>query len=100
MPAPTVRHLGDNHLDGGRLELVEPCNHEALAFYRENERTAPLDVANAIRPLAILKEQNGEAEEAKLLWAEARELYAAIEVHAGVAESPEARTTSIDAVYG
>jgi tetratricopeptide (TPR) repeat protein len=52
--AHTIRHLGDIHPEAGRLELAEPCYHEALTVYRGNERTAPLDLANAIRPLAIV----------------------------------------------
>lgn len=85
--AHTIRHLGDVHLEAGRLELAEPCYREALALYRGNERTAALDLANAIRPLALLKEQKGEVREARLLWAEAKELYAGVDVAAGVAES-------------
>jgi tetratricopeptide (TPR) repeat protein len=85
--AHTIRHLGDIHLEAGRLELAEPCYHEALTLYRGNERTGALDLANAIRPLAILKEQKGEVKEARSLWAEAKELYAAVDVAAGVAES-------------
>ncbi len=85
--AHTIRHLGDIHRNAGRMELAEPCYHEALAIYRNHEQTLPLDLANAIRPLAILKEQAGEAEEAIRLWTEARDLYAAVDVGAGVAES-------------
>jgi tetratricopeptide (TPR) repeat protein len=85
--AHTIRHLGDIHLEAGRLESAEPCYHEALTLYRRNERTAALDLANAIRPLAMLKEQKGEVKQARSLWAEAKELYAAVDVDAGVAES-------------
>ncbi len=46
-----------------------------------------LDLANAIRPLAILKDDAGEVEDAKRLWEEARDLYAAADVREGVAES-------------
>jgi tetratricopeptide (TPR) repeat protein len=84
--AHTIRHLGDIHPEAGRLELAEPCYQEALTLYR-NERTAALDLANAIRPLAMLKEQKGEVKQARSLWAEAKELYAAVDVDAGVAES-------------
>ena len=53
--AHTIRHLGDIHLDAERLELAERCYDEAVALYRENaKQTAALDLANAIRPLAIL----------------------------------------------
>ncbi len=85
--AHTVRHLGDIHQDAGRVELAEPCYHEALTIYRSHKETPPLDLANAIRPLAILKGHAGEVEEAIRLWKEARDLYAAANVREGVAES-------------
>jgi tetratricopeptide (TPR) repeat protein len=86
--AHTIRHLGDLHLDAGRLELAERCYDEAVALYRENaEQTAALDLANTIRPLAILQERKGNLEQARWLWKEAKELYAAVDVPAGVAES-------------
>jgi tetratricopeptide (TPR) repeat protein len=85
--AHTVRHVGDIHQDAGRRELAEPCYAEALRLYRGDPRTRPLDLANAIRGLALLKDNAGEADEARLLWQQARELYAAVNVEAGVAES-------------
>ena len=85
--AHTVRHLGDIYLDAGRREMAEPCYNEALAIYRGDERTPSLDLANAIRPLAILKDDAGSVEEARRLWEEARSLYAAANVRAGVEES-------------
>jgi tetratricopeptide (TPR) repeat protein len=85
--AHTVRHVGDIHQHQGHRELAEPCYREALKIYRNQERTPPLDLANAIRGLAILTFDAGEAEEAKLLWQEARDLYAGVNVAAGVAES-------------
>jgi tetratricopeptide (TPR) repeat protein len=84
--AHTLRHLGDIHQDAGRLEQAEPCYVEALAIYRGHGQTPPLDLANALRPLAILKDQKGEVAEASRLWEEARDLYAAVEVSAGVEE--------------
>jgi hypothetical protein len=44
-------------------------------------------LANAIRGLAILKTDAGEAATARALWEEARDLYATLNVDAGVAES-------------
>jgi tetratricopeptide (TPR) repeat protein len=85
--AHTIRHLGDIHLDAERLELAERCYDEAVALYREAKQTAALDLANAIRPLAILQERKGNLEQAKSLWKQAKELYAAVDVPAGVAES-------------
>jgi tetratricopeptide (TPR) repeat protein len=84
--AHTIRHLGDIHRDTHRPDLAEPCYDEALALYRSSERTAPLDLANAIRPLAILKEGAGDVEEARRLWTEARVIYAAVNVEEGVRE--------------
>src|SRR5436305_3168531 len=78
--AHTVRHLGDVYSEAGRAELAEPCYHEALALYRGHEHTLPLDLANAIRSHAVLKEDAGDIEEARRLWEEARDLYAAADV--------------------
>jgi tetratricopeptide (TPR) repeat protein len=85
--AHTVRHVGDIHQDAGHSGLAEPCYVEAITIYRNDQQTEPLDLANAIRPLALLKDDAGEIEEAKRLWAEARDLYAAANVREGVAES-------------
>jgi tetratricopeptide (TPR) repeat protein len=87
--AHTVRHLGDIHQDAGRPELAEPCYQEALAIYRSHGRTAPLDLANALRPLAILQETLGRSKQAVDLWTEARDLYAKLNLQEGVAESTE-----------
>ena len=85
--AHTVRHVGDIHQDEGRRELALPYYNEALDLYRNDTRTTPLDLANAIRGLAILKDDAGEAEESRLLWQAAMNLYTAVNVEAGVAES-------------
>jgi tetratricopeptide (TPR) repeat protein len=84
--AHALRHVGDIHQDAGRLEQAEPCYIEALAIYRNHGQTPPLDLANALRPFAILKDQKGEVTEALRLWEEARDLYAAAEVSEGVEE--------------
>jgi tetratricopeptide (TPR) repeat protein len=88
--AHTVRHLADIHQDRGRTDLAEPYYQEALMLYRSNEQTNPLDLANAVRPLAMLKEGAGQIGEARRLWREARDLYVEAGVEAGLAES-EAR---------
>jgi tetratricopeptide (TPR) repeat protein len=69
--AHTIRHLGDIHQDADRLTDAENCYHEALALYRAH-KTDPLELANAIRPFAILKEATGKPEEARPLWEEAK----------------------------
>ncbi len=84
--AHTVRHLGDIQRHEGHAKLAEDCYLEALTIYRGDAQTPLLDLANAIRPLAILKDEAGEIEEAKRLWEEAKRLYAAVDVAAGVRE--------------
>ena len=85
--AHTIRHIGDIHRRQQRADLAEPCYREALDLYRRDETTPQLDLANALRGFAILKDDMGDLLEAKPLWEEARELYAAVDVKEGVAES-------------
>ena len=85
--AHKVRHLGDAYYYAGQLSLAEPCYVEALSIYRTQEHKPPLDLANAIRSFAVLKAELGAADEARHLWEEAHDLYVAVEVSAGVAES-------------
>jgi tetratricopeptide (TPR) repeat protein len=84
--AHTVRHVADILREAGRHKLAEPYYQESLELYRREASTAPLDLANAIRGLALLKSDIGEAETARALWGEARNLYAAVRVDAGVTE--------------
>ncbi|MBA2707770.1 MAG: tetratricopeptide repeat protein [Gemmatimonadaceae bacterium] len=85
--AHSIRHLGDVHYDAGRVDLAEPCYHEALSIYRGNSDARPLDLANAIRSLAVLKADAGEIEDANRLWREAYHLYVEVNVLTGVTES-------------
>ena len=85
--AHTIRHLGDVYQDAGRSTVAETCYQEALALYRGIEDTNPLELANAIRSLAVLKGEAAEIEEATRLWQEAHDLYVTVKVPAGVAES-------------
>jgi tetratricopeptide (TPR) repeat protein len=85
--AHTLRHLGDIHRSEGRTEVAESYYDQALTLYRSDKQTPPLELANAIRGLAILKHDSGAVGQAKLLWTEARDLYAIVNVNEGVAES-------------
>jgi tetratricopeptide (TPR) repeat protein len=85
--AHTIRHLGDVHYDAGRPALAEPHLREALALYRSRPDAPLLDVANAIRSLAVFEEHAGDRQEGIRLWAEAHDLYVRLDVKAGVAES-------------
>ena len=86
MLAHTVRHLGDVLQDLGSIERAEPCYLEALSLYERHAAAPTLDVANTIRPLAILRETQGDSAEAVLLWEKALRLYAECNVPAGVEE--------------
>jgi tetratricopeptide (TPR) repeat protein len=85
--AHTIRHLGDVHHDAGRAALAEPCYQEALTLYRRSEVTRPVELANAVRSLAVLKGEAAQIEEATVLWREAHDLYGVVNIPAGVAES-------------
>ena len=84
--AHAVRHLGDVHRNAGRRADAKDCYDEALNLYR-GEAAPTLDVANAVRPMAILKADLGEREEALALWRKARELYATVGIDDGVEEA-------------
>ena len=77
--AHTVRHLGDLHHDDARDDLAEPLYAEALALYRASE-APPLDLANALRSLAVIKDS-------ETLWEEAFHLYVATDVPPGIVET-------------
>src|SRR6266516_4651804 len=85
--AHRVRHLGDAYYYAGRWVLAEPCYVEALSIYRRHERTQPLDLANAIRSFAVLKDEVGAAQQSQSLWQEAHDLYVGLNLSAGIAES-------------
>jgi tetratricopeptide (TPR) repeat protein len=85
--AHAVRHLGDAYYYAGRAAQADLCYVEALSIYRSHEHPRPLDLANAIRSFAVLKDYVGADKEARPLWQEAHDLYVAVNATAGVAES-------------
>jgi tetratricopeptide (TPR) repeat protein len=84
--AHTVRHLGDLHRRADRLTQADTCYREALALYRSADAADAGDVANALRPAALLKERQGDPDAARALWSEAKTLYAAAGIQQGVDE--------------
>lgn len=84
--AHTIRHLGDVHYEAGRRDAAVPFLEEALAIYREHD-TPPLELANAIRSLAIAREDAGTLNDAAQLWEEAHQLYTVTNVAPGIAET-------------
>lgn len=87
--AHALRQLGDLHRKEGRLTVAEDCYAEALVLYGGQDAAPPLDHANALRPMAILKEESGRVDEARTLWQRARELYRTASIEAGVDECTE-----------
>lgn len=85
--AHTLRHLGDVYRHAHEPPLAEHCYREALALYRAHPDTMPLELANAIRSMAVLKSDTGATAEARQFWEEAKHLYIATGVEAGVTES-------------
>lgn len=83
--AHTVRHLGDIYRHRRDHERAERCYDESLALYRAHADANTLDVANALRGAALLREQMGKP--AAQLWEEARDLYREVNVQAGVDEA-------------
>jgi len=53
--AHAVRHLGDAYRHAGQTSEAEACYVEALSIYRSRDDRNTLDLANAIRGYAVLK---------------------------------------------
>ena len=85
--AHTIRHVADIQRHEGNQQLAESCYGEALRIYRDHPETPPLDLANALRGWALLKEAVGEIPEARAQWQESGKIYAELQIEAGVAES-------------
>ena len=87
--AHTVRHLGELHTEAGRLGEADAALTEALDLYRADGGAPKLDVANAVRPMAILREEQDRTDDARRLWSEARALYLDEGIQEGVVECDE-----------
>jgi tetratricopeptide (TPR) repeat protein len=87
--AHTIRHLGEVLFEVDRLAEADDCLTEAVDLYRRHGASGDLSVANAVRPLAILREAQGRLNEAVALWTEARAGYATADIDAGVQEADD-----------
>jgi tetratricopeptide (TPR) repeat protein len=85
--AHTTRHAADILREQNKREESGLLYAEALKIYREYPEAPPLDLANAIRGFALLKEDQKDREQAACLWQEAGKLYELNGIDAGVAES-------------
>ena len=84
--AHTARHLGDLLRRSGNLQDAMACYSESIDIYRGSSETRAGDLANALRPLAILREALGHRMAARPLWAEAKGLYEEVGIREGVSE--------------
>lgn len=84
--AHTIRHVADMFLHESQYAEAKPLYEEALDLYRGNLETKLLDLANTVRPYALLHERLGNREAARELWQEARNLYASLRIEPGVTE--------------
>ena len=84
--AHKVRHLGDLHFHQRRLDEAETCYLEVLQLYRDHDDPPKLDFANALTRYAKFKEIRQLPQQALQLWSDAREIFDAIDLAAGVEE--------------
>ena len=84
--AHNIRHIADIHQSENNLELARPLYEEALAIYRGDLGTKVLDLANTVRPFALLLEKAGNAALAMDFWEEAGNLFASLRIEEGVLE--------------
>ena len=96
--AHTIRHIADMLLHESKHAEAQPLYEEALEIYRSNLNTKLLDLANTVRPYALLHEQLGNRETANAHWQEARNLYASLRIEPGVTECEKHLASPSDGV--
>ncbi|UWZ83525.1 hypothetical protein [Occallatibacter riparius] len=84
--AHAIRHIADMWLEESEFETARPLYEDALEAYRASLETRVLDLANTLRPYALLNAAVGDRELARASWLEAKALYASLRVEEGVAE--------------
>jgi tetratricopeptide (TPR) repeat protein len=84
--AHTIRHIADMFLGEAKHAEAKPLYEEALEIYRSSLDTKLLDLANTVRPYALLNEAIGNIDAARQHWQEARNLYASLRLDVGVEE--------------
>ena len=84
--AHIIRHQADIAAELGLSSESFVHYEAALSIYRRDPLTNPMDLANALRGFALLKERWKEFQEAKKMWREAREIYTSFGIEEGVIE--------------
>ena len=82
-----LRHLSEIDREADRPDAALAHAEQALALYRRHGQEASLDAANALRLLALALEGLLRRPAAAKAWTEARALYVALGIEAGVEES-------------
>ena len=90
--AYALRHEADILREATLPAEAEPLYLEAEGIYRQQGEAAELDLANTLRGLALLYESTARLDASRLLFEQARALYAKCNVQAGVAECEEKRS--------
>jgi tetratricopeptide (TPR) repeat protein len=83
------RHVADLQRELGQHHAAESAAAEAVSLYRQHSGSVSLDLANALRVWALAQQSLGQLPEAERSWREARSLYDAVGVLAGVEECDE-----------
>lgn len=83
--AHALRHVSDLDREAGRADQALSAAEEAVGLYRAQPDIPRLDLANALRLAALARE--ALARPATEAWREAGDLYADLDIEAGVAEA-------------
>ncbi len=73
--AHAIRHYADILVAAGRCEDAAPFYREMLQLYEDSCEVPPLEMANAIRSVALHAELSGDAQQARRFWHDARARY-------------------------
>ncbi len=84
--AHTIRHIADMYCQESKPAEAKPLYEEALEIYRGSFDTKLLDLANTVRPYALLNETIGNPIAAREFWQEAKSFYASLRLEAGINE--------------
>lgn len=86
LAAHGLRHVSDLAREAGDFDTALQSGTEAVALYRAQTASRPLDLANALRVTALALGALGRGDAAVPIWREARGLYAGFAIEEGVAE--------------
>ena len=85
--AHRLRHLGDALRAHGDLDAADRALSEALTLVRSDAQAAPLEVANTLYRMALLREAQGRMADARAHWLEVRDAYRDLGISEGVADA-------------